>query len=122
MSTGSPWRDRISLAILELQEKGVIYQLYNKWWKNKEEVCNKFGQGKETKTTLGVDSIGTVSYRIDLRSSTFFLHSIRGLFFFVFAGGVFVVLLCGLAVAVLIAIIEFCWNSKRSAAYENVSR
>ncbi|XP_057374823.1 glutamate receptor ionotropic, kainate 2-like isoform X2 [Daphnia carinata] len=90
---GSPWRDRISLAILELQEKGVIYQLYNKWWKNKEEVCNKFGQGKETKTTLGVDSIG----------------------------GVFVVLLCGLAVAVLIAIIEFCWNSKKSAAYENQS-
>lgn len=35
-------------------------------------------------------------------------------------GGVFVVLLCGLAVAVLIAIIEFCWNSKKSAAYENV--
>jgi len=50
------------------------------------------GQGKETKTTLGVDSIG----------------------------GVFVVLLCGLAVAVLIAIAEFCWNSKKSAAYENV--
>jgi hypothetical protein len=46
------------LAILELQEKGVIYQLYSKWWKNKEEVCNKFPQGKETKTTLGVDSIG----------------------------------------------------------------
>ncbi|KAK4018186.1 hypothetical protein OUZ56_000254 [Daphnia magna] len=90
---GSPWRDRISLAILELQEKGVIYQLYSKWWKNKEEVCNKFPQGKETKTTLGVDSIG----------------------------GVFVVLLCGLAVAVLIAIIEFCWNSKKSAAYENQS-
>ncbi|XP_046446543.1 glutamate receptor ionotropic, kainate 2-like isoform X4 [Daphnia pulex] len=90
---GSPWRDRISLAILELQEKGVIYQLYSKWWKNKEEVCNKFPQGKETKTTLGVDSIG----------------------------GVFVVLLCGLAVAVLIAIIEFCWNSKKSAAYEQQS-
>lgn len=37
-----------------------------------------------------------------------------------FVGGVFVVLLCGLAVAVLIAIVEFCWNSKKSAAYENV--
>ncbi len=35
-------------------------------------------------------------------------------------GGVFVVLLCGLAVAVLIAIVEFCWNSKRNAAYEHV--
>lgn len=28
--TGSPWRDRISLAILELQEKGSIHLLYNK--------------------------------------------------------------------------------------------
>ncbi|KAH9630559.1 hypothetical protein HF086_016063 [Spodoptera exigua] len=31
---GSPWRDKISLAILELQEKGVIQILYDKWWKN----------------------------------------------------------------------------------------
>ncbi|XP_063594400.1 glutamate receptor ionotropic, kainate 1-like [Penaeus indicus] len=30
-------------------------------------------------------------------------------------GGVFVVLLCGLAFAVLIAILEFCWNAKRNA-------
>ena len=30
VSTGSPWRDRISLAILELQEKGSIHLLYNK--------------------------------------------------------------------------------------------
>ena len=37
------------------------------------------------------------------------------------SGGVFVVLLCGLAVAVLIAIVEFCWNSKRNASYEHVN-
>jgi len=30
---GSPWRDKISLAILELQEKGDIQMLYDKWWK-----------------------------------------------------------------------------------------
>jgi ionotropic kainate glutamate receptor 2 len=70
--SGSPWRDRISLAILELQEKGVIYQLYSKWWKNKEEVCNKFPQGKETKTTLGVDSIGTSQNRELLLNRFFF--------------------------------------------------
>lgn len=33
-SKGSIWRDRISLAILELQEKGTIQILYDKWWKN----------------------------------------------------------------------------------------
>lgn len=31
---GSIWRDKISLAILELQEKGTIQILYDKWWKN----------------------------------------------------------------------------------------
>ena len=28
-------------------------------------------------------------------------------------GGVFVVLLCGLALAIMVAILEFCWNSRK---------
>lgn len=32
-----------------------------------------------------------------------------------YVGGVFVVLLCGLALAILVAILEFCWNSKKNA-------
>lgn len=55
---GSPWRDRISLAILELQEKGVIQILYDKWWKNTGDVCNR--DGKDSKANpLGVQNIGT---------------------------------------------------------------
>ncbi|XP_050735260.1 glutamate receptor ionotropic, kainate 2-like isoform X7 [Eriocheir sinensis] len=85
---GSPWRDKISLAILELQEKGVIQMLYNRWWKNTGNTCNREDSNKENKASaLGVDNIG----------------------------GVFVVLLCGLAFAVLIAILEFCWNAKKNA-------
>ena len=38
---GSKWRDPISLAILELQEKGTIQMLYNKWWKNTGDVCTR---------------------------------------------------------------------------------
>lgn len=38
-----------------------------------------------------------------------------------FAGGVFVVLLCGLALAILVAILEFCWNSKKNAQTDRVS-
>ncbi|KAL1516627.1 hypothetical protein ABEB36_000512 [Hypothenemus hampei] len=88
---GSPWRDKISLAILELQEKGEIQMLYDKWWKNTGETCQRNEKGKESKAnSLGVDNIG----------------------------GVFVVLLCGLAFAVIIAIMEFCYNSKRSAITE----
>ncbi|KYQ56876.1 Glutamate receptor, ionotropic kainate 2, partial [Trachymyrmex zeteki] len=84
---GSPWRDKISLVILELQEKGVIQILYDKWWKNTGDVCNRDDKNKESKANaLGVENIG----------------------------GVFVVLLCGLALAILVAILEFCWNSKKN--------
>ncbi|KAJ8924613.1 hypothetical protein NQ315_000763 [Exocentrus adspersus] len=54
---GSPWRDKISLAILELQEKGVIQILYDKWWKNTG--CNRDDKSKESKANaLGVENIG----------------------------------------------------------------
>ncbi|XP_011061884.1 PREDICTED: glutamate receptor ionotropic, kainate 2-like isoform X2 [Acromyrmex echinatior] len=88
---GSPWRDKISLAILELQEKGEIQILYDKWWKSPGDTCMRTEKGKENKAnSLGVDNIG----------------------------GIFVVLLCGLAFAVLIAIFEFCYNSRRNAPAE----
>ncbi|XP_043673079.1 glutamate receptor ionotropic, kainate 2-like isoform X6 [Vespula pensylvanica] len=88
---GSPWRDKISLAILELQEKGEIQMLYDKWWKSPGDTCMRTEKGKESKANaLGVDNIG----------------------------GVFVVLLCGLAFAVLIAIFEFCYNSRRHGPAE----
>ncbi|XP_047357218.1 glutamate receptor ionotropic, kainate 2 isoform X9 [Vespa velutina] len=57
---GSPWRDKISLAILELQEKGVIQILYDKWWKNTGDVCNRDEKNKESKASaLGVENIVT---------------------------------------------------------------
>nr|CAD7445047.1 unnamed protein product [Timema bartmani] len=90
----SPWRDKISLAILELQERGEIHMLYNKWWKNPGDTCVRTEKGKESKANaLGVNNIG----------------------------GIFVVLLCGLAVAVMVAIFEFCYNSKRNTQAELVS-
>ncbi|XP_049771202.1 glutamate receptor ionotropic, kainate 2 [Schistocerca cancellata] len=91
---GSPWRDKISLAILELQEKGIIQILYDKWWKNTGDVCNRDDKSKESKANaLGIENIG----------------------------GVFVVLLCGLALAILVAILEFCWNSKKNAQTDRQS-
>lgn len=83
---GSPWRDKISLAILELQEKGEIQMLYDKWWKSPKDHCvaDKTRQSNKA-NALGVNNIG----------------------------GVFVVLLCGLAFAVLIAILEFCHKSRQ---------
>ncbi|VEN54017.1 unnamed protein product [Callosobruchus maculatus] len=83
---GSPWRDRISLAILEMQEKGEIQMLYDKWWKKTGDTCQRPDRGKDAKAnSLGVESIG----------------------------GVFVVLVAGLAVAVAVAIAEFCYHAKK---------
>ncbi|KAI8426773.1 hypothetical protein MSG28_014461 [Choristoneura fumiferana] len=51
-------QDRISLAILELQERGVIQILYDKWWKNTGDVCNR--DGKDSKANpLGVQNIAS---------------------------------------------------------------
>lgn len=85
---GSPWRDKISLCILDMQEKGEIQMLYDKWWKKKGDTCERDDKNKNSKANaLGVDSIG----------------------------GVFVVLLCGLAFAVTIAILEFCQKSNKES-------
>jgi hypothetical protein len=62
--TGSQWRDKISLAILELQEKGVIQILYDKWWKNTGDVCNRDDKSKESKASaLGIENIGKYNIR-----------------------------------------------------------
>ncbi|XP_041632629.1 glutamate receptor ionotropic, kainate 2 isoform X1 [Drosophila kikkawai] len=80
---GSPWRDKISLAILELQEKGEIQMLYDKWWKNTDETCTRKSPSKQSKANaLGLESIG----------------------------GVFVVLFAGIIVAVAVALFEFWFN------------
>lgn len=58
---GSPWRDKISLAILELQEKGEIQMLYNKWWKNPGDTCRRDDKSKDSKANaLDVDNIGRI--------------------------------------------------------------
>jgi ionotropic kainate glutamate receptor 2 len=53
------------LAILQLQEKGVISMLYNKWWKNTGETCKRdTNRNKEDKASaLGVDNVG--SYTVE---------------------------------------------------------
>ncbi|CAH1800081.1 unnamed protein product [Owenia fusiformis] len=84
---GSPYRDRISMAILSLQENGKIQLLYNKWWRNAGS-CNRDDKKKESKASaLGVENVG----------------------------GVFVVLLAGLALAVVVAIFEFMWAARKKA-------
>ena len=82
-----------------LQEKGVIQMYYDKWWKNHghhlENACEtkKTVDQKAMANALGVGNIG----------------------------GIFVVLLCGLAFAVMVAILEFCWSSHISKSSDLIS-
>ncbi|XP_068027350.1 LOW QUALITY PROTEIN: glutamate receptor ionotropic, kainate 5-like [Melanerpes formicivorus] len=89
MPLGSPFRDEITLAILQLQENNRLEILKRKWWEGghcpKEEDHRAKG--------LGMENIG----------------------------GIFVVLVCGLIVAILVAVMEFVWSSRRSAESEELS-
>lgn len=82
------------MAILHLQEKGIIRMLYDRWWKRPGIKCSRDDKSKEGKANaLGIENIG----------------------------GVFVVLLGGLAVAIVTAFIEFCVHSKKNAQNLRVS-
>lgn len=83
------------MAILELQEKGEIQILYDKWWKKSTSVCARAGKEKDTKA----NSLGVVNI-----------------------GGIFIVLLAGLGLAVLVAIFEFCYYSKYTISSDKVGR
>ncbi|KAI8791988.1 glutamate receptor ionotropic kainate 2 [Biomphalaria glabrata] len=85
----SPYRDKLSMAILELQEAGKIQMLYNKWWKD-TGTCIREDTKESKANALGVENVG----------------------------GIFVVLLVGLALAVIVAFIEFIYKSRQNA-YED---
>lgn len=79
----------------------------------------------KAQTNMQISVTGLSTFPLELNSlvsvtNTFF--QTRGDFFFStrVAGGVFVVLLCGLALAILVAILEFCWNSKKNAQSDRV--
>lgn len=85
----SPYRTPLSQAILQLQESGVLHTLKDRWWKQKRGggACSD-----ESKKGSAVNelSLGNV-------------------------GGVFVVLLGGLAFSLLMALCEFMWRARKLA-------
>ncbi|KAH8252383.1 hypothetical protein KR038_000242, partial [Drosophila bunnanda] len=111
---GSPWRDKISLAILELQEKGDIQMLYDKWWKNTDETCTRKSPSKQSKANaLGLESIGITLLSFCFLYIKTYLHFK--------SGGVFVVLIAGILVAVAVALVEFWVNFRYNHTAKAVS-
>ncbi|XP_035386908.1 glutamate receptor ionotropic, kainate 5 isoform X1 [Electrophorus electricus] len=89
MPLGSPFRDEISLAILQLQENNRLEILKRRWWEAGQ--CPK--EEDHRAKGLGMENIG----------------------------GIFVVLICGLIIAVFVAVMEFVWSTRRSAETDEVS-
>jgi len=90
--TGSPWRDQISNAILQLQENGELQEMYTKWWEKEDVIsdakCDSIDDKKK-------DSASELS--------------------FAQVGGVFAVLAVGLCLSFVVAILEFAWKAKQTS-------
>ncbi|XP_064627054.1 glutamate receptor ionotropic, kainate 2-like isoform X3 [Lineus longissimus] len=93
---GSPYRDILSDAILRLQEEQKLQLLYNEWWKEKSGggKCDNTDPNNKDANELGVENVG----------------------------GVFVVLLGGLALSTIVAIGEFIWKARKNADEDKVRR
>ncbi|KAK6469897.1 glutamate receptor ionotropic [Huso huso] len=89
MPLGSPFRDDITLAILQLQENNRLDILKRKWWEGGK--CPK--EEDHRAKGLGMENIG----------------------------GIFVVLICGLIIAVFVAVMEFVWSTRRTAESDEIS-
>ncbi|XP_059382280.1 glutamate receptor 4 isoform X2 [Carassius carassius] len=85
---GSQLRTPVNLAVLKLSESGILDKLKNKWWYDKGE-CGPKDSGSKDKSSQAL-SLSNVA-------------------------GVFYILVGGLGLAMLVALIEFCYKSRNEA-------
>ncbi|CAB1348191.1 unnamed protein product, partial [Coregonus sp. 'balchen'] len=85
---GSLLRNAVNLAVLKLNEQGLLDKLKNKWWYDKGE-CGSGGGDSKDKSSQAL-SLSNVA-------------------------GVFYILVGGLGLAMLVALVEFCYKSRAEA-------
>ncbi|KAA0703162.1 Glutamate receptor ionotropic, kainate 5 [Triplophysa tibetana] len=117
MPLGSPFRDEISLAVLQLQENNRLEILKRRWWEGGQ--CPK----EEDHRAKGMNPTCTQQSPPRLVSHTILLFCLKVLTSLGMEniGGIFVVLICGLIIAVFVAVMEFVWSTRRSAETDEVS-
>uniref|UniRef100_F7I4C8 Glutamate receptor n=1 Tax=Callithrix jacchus TaxID=9483 RepID=F7I4C8_CALJA len=91
---GSSLRTPVNLAVLKLSEQGVLDKLKNKWWYDKGECGAKDSGSKEKTSALSLSNVA----------------------------GVFYILVGGLGLAMLVALIEFCYKSRAEAKRMKVAK
>ncbi|XP_028998868.1 glutamate receptor 2-like isoform X1 [Betta splendens] len=84
---GSPLRNAVNLAVLKLNEQGLLDKLKNKWWYDKGECGSGGGESKEKTSALSLSNVA----------------------------GVFYILVGGLGLAMMVALVEFCYKSRTEA-------
>ncbi|CAL8101103.1 unnamed protein product [Orchesella dallaii] len=90
---GSPLKHQINLAVLSMKESGTLMQLQNKWWVDRSECPAEEKGAAETDDELSFSSLA----------------------------GIFYILIVGLIVALVVAAVEFCYNSRREAKKSQIS-
>uniref|UniRef100_A0A672LVF7 Glutamate receptor n=1 Tax=Sinocyclocheilus grahami TaxID=75366 RepID=A0A672LVF7_SINGR len=85
---GSQLRNAVNLAVLKLNEQGLLDKLKNKWWYDKGE-CGSGGGDSKDKSSQAL-SLSNVA-------------------------GVFYILVGGLGLAMMVALVEFCYKSRTEA-------
>uniref|UniRef100_A0A671TP22 Glutamate receptor, ionotropic, AMPA 1b n=1 Tax=Sparus aurata TaxID=8175 RepID=A0A671TP22_SPAAU len=81
---GSPLRNPVNLAVLKLNEQGLLDKLKNRWWYDKGECGLGGGDSKDKTSALSLSNVA----------------------------GVFYILIGGLGLAMLVALVEFCYKSR----------
>uniref|UniRef100_A0A671QP51 Glutamate receptor n=1 Tax=Sinocyclocheilus anshuiensis TaxID=1608454 RepID=A0A671QP51_9TELE len=84
---GSALRNAVNLAVLKLNEQGLLDKLKNKWWYDKGECGSGGGDSKDKTSALSLSNVA----------------------------GVFYILVGGLGLAMMVALIEFCYKSRAEA-------
>ncbi|KAK3564202.1 hypothetical protein QTP86_011183 [Hemibagrus guttatus] len=77
----------VNLAVLKLSEQGILAKLKNKWWYDKGECGTKDSGSKDKTSALSLSNVA----------------------------GVFYILVGGLGLAMMVALIEFCYKSRAEA-------
>ncbi|XP_038631957.1 glutamate receptor 4-like isoform X5 [Scyliorhinus canicula] len=81
---GASLRNAVNLAVLKLNEQGLLDKLKNKWWYDKGECGSGGGDSKDKTSALSLSNVA----------------------------GVFYILVGGLGLAMMVALIEFCYKSR----------
>lgn len=107
------YRDEFDLAILKMQEDNRLEILKRKWWDGGK--CPKEEDHRAKGSSVPLSLSLSQFFLLNLISSHILSSPGLGM---ENIGGIFVVLVCGLLVAILMAVLEFVWMLRQTPGNE----